>query len=181
MNRFTQCLLMAAAVVSPTIVHAQSEDKPLTVGVSGGVSVPTGDLADAVDAGYSVAGHVFFAPAALTSVRFRGDVSFDQFSYKKGSSLSDESFRSLGFVANAMVDLTSGSSSMMPYLVGGLGVYSGKASGSDDSSTDFGLQVGAGLTFKLSGFATFLEAKYVNVFSDPNSTGYLPITFGVRF
>ena len=70
---------------------------------------------------------------------------------------------------------------MMPSLVGGLGVYSGKTSGSDGSSTDVGLQVGAGLTFKLSGFSTFLEAKYVNVFSDPNSTGYLPITFGVKF
>ena len=119
----------------------------------------------------------------MKSLRFRGDVSYSGFGYKN----IDASYRSLGFVGNAMLDLSS-SGGVKPYVLGGLGAFNGKRSTQVGSaavvstgSTDVGLQVGGGLNFQLSGFSTFLEAKYVNVFTENNSTGYIPITFGVRF
>lgn len=57
MNRLSKCVAAAAFLVAPAILSAQSS--AVGFGVSGGLSVPTGDLGDAVDAGYSVAGHVF--------------------------------------------------------------------------------------------------------------------------
>ena len=84
-------------------------------------------------------------------------------------------------MANALVDLTPGES-VTPYLLGGLGAFNTKSSDvANSSSTNFGVQAGAGLNFQLSGFSTFVEAKYVNVFTADNATGYVPITFGFRF
>jgi len=181
MNRLAKFAALTALLLTPAMVTAQSS--AVGFGVSGGLSVPTGDLGDAVDAGYSIAGHVFLKPASMKSVRFRGDVSYSGFDYKN----IDASYRSLGFVGNALLDLST-SSSVKPYVLGGLGAFNGKRStqlGSaavvSTSSTDVGIQVGGGLTFQLSGFSTFFELKYVNVFTDGNSAGYLPITFGIRF
>ena len=181
MNRFSKYVAAAAVMVAPAMLSAQSS--AVGFGVSGGLSVPTGDLGDAVDAGYSIAGHVFLKPSSMKSLRFRGDVSYSGFGYKN----IDASYRSLGFVGNAMLDLSS-SGGVKPYVLGGLGAFNGKRSTQVGSaavvstgSTDVGIQVGGGLNFQLSGFSTFLEAKYVNVFTENNSTGYIPITFGVRF
>ncbi|QJR36676.1 outer membrane beta-barrel protein [Gemmatimonas groenlandica] len=181
MNRFSKFVTVAALMMTPAMVSAQSS--AVGFGVSGGLSVPTGDLGDAVDAGYSIAGHVFLKPASTKNLRFRGDVSYTGFDYKN----IDASYRSLGFVGNALLDLSS-SGGVKPYVLGGVGAFNGKAStkiGSaavvSTSSTDVGIQVGGGLNFQLSGFSTFLELKYVNVFTDGNSAGYIPITFGVRF
>jgi opacity protein-like surface antigen len=181
MNRFSKYVAVAALMMTPAMVSAQSS--AVGFGVSGGLSVPTGDLGDAVDAGYSVAGHVFLKPSSTKNLRFRGDVSYSGFDYKN----IDASYRSLGFVGNALLDLTS-SGGVKPYVLGGVGAFNGKSSTQigtsavvSTSSTDVGIQIGGGLNFQLSGFSTFLEAKYVNVFTENNSAGYIPITFGVRF
>jgi opacity protein-like surface antigen len=135
-----------------------------------------------VDAGYSLAGHVFLKPASTKNLRFRGDLSYSGFDYKN----IDASYRSLGFVGNALLDLSS-SGGVKPYVLGGVGAFNNKESrdvGSEvrsTSSTDVGIQIGGGLNFQLSGFSTFLEVKYVNIFTENNSTGFIPITFGVRF
>jgi len=50
-----------------------------------------------------------------------------------------------------------------------------------ESDTNLGIQLGGGLTFQLSGFSTFLEAKYVNAFTEGDNATWIPITFGVRF
>ena len=181
MKRFTQYVAVAALMMVPAMVSAQSST--VRFGVSGGLSVPTGDLADDVDAGYSIAGHLFLKPSSMESVRFRGDVSYDRFAYKGDI---DGNRSNLGFVGNVLIDLTT-DGGVQPYLLGGLGAFNGKNSrtgGSVDrstSSTDFGIQLGGGLTFELSGFSTFIEAKYVNVFTNNTNTAYLPITFGIRF
>lgn len=120
----------------------------------------------------------------MKALGFRADVSFD----KWGSKVSDNvKLQSLGFVANALFDVST-SSMVKPYLLGGVGMFNTKAeynlgstTGTSEGNTDMGVQVGGGLRFQLSGFSTFLEAKYVNVFGDPNSMNFLPITFGVRF
>ncbi len=181
MNRFIKQIAVVALMMTPALVSAQSS--AVGFGVSGGLSVPTGDLGDNVDAGYSIAGHAFLNPSSVKSLRFRGDVSYSGFDYKN----IDASYRSLGFIGNVLLDLSS-SDGVKPYLLAGVGAFNGKRStqvGSaavvSTSSTGVGIQFGGGLHFQLSGFSTFLEAKYVNVFTDNTSAGYIPITFGVRF
>ncbi|MCA2985730.1 outer membrane beta-barrel protein [Gemmatimonas sp.] len=174
------CALIAA-VMGPATLGAQSTDRSVSVGVSGGLSLPMGDLGDVANSGYNLTGHLFFKPAALQSVRLRADVSVDQWDYKdvvvyKGST------RAIGFVGNVLYDIPTESSSMLrPYVLGGLGIFNTRNPETDQSDTNLGLQVGGGLTFQLSGFSTFAEARFVNVFSDGRSSRYVPITFGVRF
>lgn len=186
MTRALRLIGVVAALAVPALASAQAAaDKPVSFGVSGGLSVPMGNLGDGANSGFTVAGHAFYKPAGISAVRFRGDVAYDKWGVKDAG--GDADLRSLSFVANALYDFPS-QSNVRPYLIGGLGAYNSKAiinlgqvTASTNSSTDLGLQVGGGLTFKLSGFDTFAEAKFVNVFTSGSSTTWLPITFGVRF
>ena len=53
--------------------------------------------------------------------------------------------------------------------------------GKSESKTKFGLHFGAGSEFNLGGIALFIEAKYVIVFTENESNGFIPITVGVNF
>lgn len=179
MTRTLRLITLAAALAAPAVLAAQNAARPVSVGISGGLSLPTGDFADGLSSGYSVAGHLYLSPAAMRSLRFRGDVSYDRWDIENTSA----SVRSLGVIANALFDIsTSSTSTVKPYLLGGLGLFNSKASGDNsESDSNLGAQLGGGLNFQLSGFSTFLEAKYVNVFADGNNVNWIPITFGVRF
>jgi opacity protein-like surface antigen len=180
------CALIAA-VMGPATLPAQSTERSVSVGVSGGLSLPMGDLGDVANSGYNLTGHLFFKPAALPSVRLRADVSYDRWDYRN-IVRSAGAEQTLGFVGNVVYDFPKASSSMLrPYVLGGLGLFrvrtsitrSGGAVGPVDSN--LGLQAGGGLSFQLSDFSTFAEARFVNVFGDGGSSRYVPITFGVRF
>jgi len=186
MKRALRMFGLAAALAAPAALSAQaSSDRPVSFGISGGLSLPMGDLGDAVESGYTAAGHIFFKPASFNALSFRGDVSYDRWTTKVSD---DANVQSLGFVANALYNVNT-TGMVKPYLLGGVGAFNSKvkldlpggASGDSESSTDLGIQVGGGLRFQLSGFSTFLEAKYVNVFGDGDSSNWVPITFGIRF
>ena len=76
------------------------------------------------------------------------------------------------------------SASVSPYLLGGAGWYqfagavTGVGSGSEN---DFGWNVGGGISMPLSGFDTFIEAKYTQIQTDGSSVKFVPITFGIMF
>jgi opacity protein-like surface antigen len=81
------------------------------------------------------------------------------------------------------------------YLIGGVGAYNERAhdpvTDASASSTKFGLNAGVGFKFQLTGFATFIEARYHNVIhgsviGDANSSNakslqFLPISVGITF
>ncbi len=78
-----------------------------------------------------------------------------------------------------------------PYLIGGAGIYNerlsatatdqnGTSSGSA-SESKFGFNLGGGVTIPLSGFDTFIEARYHRVTGQDGTTAFVPITVGVMF
>ena len=81
------------------------------------------------------------------------------------------------------------------YLIGGVGAYNLRAHDPVDdvsaSSTKFGLNAGVGFKFQLTGFSTFIEARYHNVIhgtaiGDVSTEGskslqFLPISVGITF
>lgn len=187
MKRSVYTLLVAGLAMMPAALHAQSA-KTVSVGASGGLSLPMGDLSDGYESGFTVAGHIFLKPASLTKVSFRGDVSYDKWEASSVvGNVLNVSQSTLGFTGNALFALGGGSGGMQPYLLGGGGMYRSSSSASvaglsgSRSSTNAGLQGGAGIEFKLAGFSTFAEAKFVNIFADGGSVNYVPITFGVKF
>ncbi len=185
MKRALRAFGLVAALAAPAVLSAQSNNKPVSLGVSGGLSLPMGDFGEPLNSGYNITGHVYFKPASLQAVRLRGDVSFDRWAFD-GS--GDNSRRALGVIGNVVYDFPTPSSSMIrPYVIGGVGLFNSKTTVKTSvaeisgSNTNIGLQGGAGLAFQLSGFSTFVEGKIVNVFTDNTNASYVPITFGVRF
>lgn len=177
---------VALTAASARPVEAQAS-APVSIGVSGGVSLPTGRLGDGASTGYVIAGHLHLRPGGFRNVRFRGDVSYDAWDVTGETNATDESARVLGFIANAVYEFPAARGAMVrPYVLAGLGAYNQKvtarlgALSANADETNAGIQFGGGLTFVLSGFSTFVEAKYVNVFST-DSWNWIPISFGVRF
>lgn len=184
-------LVLAAVVcmVATAGVASAQAAKKASIGVSGGLSMPMGDLGGAAESGYNVTGHYFYKPASTKRMLFRGDVSYDAWGGKSTSAGAAVvgSFRSLGFTANAIISAGDSRSTMRPYLIAGAGIhktsvtYNGTSAGFKTSDTNLGVHGGGGVEFSLSGMSTFLEAKYAYVVQENTDWTFVPITFGVRF
>ena len=161
-------------VVSATAAEAQM---PIRFGVAGGVSIPTGDGSDDVETGFHGQVMLGFGMIALP-VKLRADVSYHKWSGKDGTLIEGIDQRVISGALNANIGL--GGIGVKPYVSGGLGVYNSKVEDLD-AETDFGINGGVGLEFSLTGMSTFLEARYVNVFTEGESTKFIPITFGILF
>ena len=181
-------LLFLALLLIGLAAPARAQDaNPVTFGLSGGASFPTGRLADGAKTGYSVGGHLYVLPSSLGSLHFRGDVSFDRWDVAGVDAGVDEDARALGFVMNAVYEFPMADEGRFrPYLIGGVGAYRQKVTATFGSlsanreETNVGVQVGGGVRFAFSGFSTFLEAKYLTAYST-ESWNWVPVTFGVRF
>ena len=192
MKRSLRLFGLAVVVALPAMVSAQ-ESRPVTFGVSGGLALPIGDLGKGYSSGFDVTGHLAFKPASFTSLSFRGDVSFDRFGAKNSVGSTDVNLRAIGVTGNAIYSFPQSSPAVVrPYVIVGVGGFNTKSSFKNStvslespSSTDVGVQGGGGINFQLSGFTTFVEAKFVNVFSgsggNSSSATWIPITFGFRF
>jgi opacity protein-like surface antigen len=100
----------------------------------------------------------------------------------------------LSATANAVGRITTGSV-VQPYGILGFGLHVMSASNVKivsggqtlldqsvgDSSTRFGLNVGAGTEFLVGPAKLFLEAKYTLIFTDGGTASNIPLTFGVSF
>ncbi|HYW30459.1 MAG TPA: outer membrane beta-barrel protein [Gemmatimonas sp.] len=184
MKRSLRLFGLAALVALPAAVSAQESTRPVSFGVSGGLSLPVGDFGEGSDAGFNGTAHLMFKPASFTNLSLRADLGYDRFAVKN----LDLNTRIISLSGNAIYAFPQTNPGIVrPYVLGGVGGYNAKVTGEDldgdldDASTNLGVQGGGGINFQLSGFATFIEAKYVNIFTEGNSTGFIPITFGIRF
>lgn len=193
MQSLYKFVTVAAIAVSSTISSAAvagaqsatSATKPFSLGISGGASIPTGDLSDGVNTGYNLGGHIGLGVPSLP-ISFRGDVDYNNFD-AKGS--TDGKAHIWSFTANAVYAIPT-MTGVSPYVIGGIGGFKpsvtentpGGTSVSVSGDTKFGFDLGGGLTIPLSGFNAFVEARYNHFSNDGGgSTSYIPITFGVMF
>jgi hypothetical protein len=171
--------LLAAAIITasalcaaPSLLLAQ---RSVMLGVSAGLSLPTGEMADAQTSGYHIGGQLTLAPAGAAPIEFIVDVTYHDFD-GNSDMLFPFSFRYVNATANAAYVFPG--LTVRPYVLGGLGLFMGKADlPGADSESDFGFSAGAGARFVLSGFSTFIQAK-ANFVSDHT---FIPISFGVIF
>lgn len=187
MKQLFQMAACAVLLTVPAVSSAQST-RAITLGASGGLSLPIGDISDVYGSGYSVAGHIFLTPASRSSLSFRGDVTYDKFETKSNATLLDGSLTSLAFLGNAMIHLGSADgATKRPYVLVGGGLLRSTATrtgpnvGISAEANDLAIQGGVGMEFMLSGFSTFFEVKYVNGFLEGGNLNYIPITFGIKF
>jgi hypothetical protein len=191
----TRVLTMAgfagALALAPVAADAQG-DKKLSLGLMGGLALPVGDLSDGVNSGFNVTGNVWL-PLGST-LKFRGDIGYDSFEGTGSTSIAGFDLNVLSLTGNVVFPLgrEQAEGGIRPYLIGGGGLYRSTYDvniagfGSSSSGNDPGFSVGGGFEFQLSGFSTFAEARFVNVFGGdaPGRSGnarWMPITFGIRF
>ncbi len=171
--------LAAGIAAAPAQAQMMDDARPITIGLAGGLSLPLGDFGENNETGYAVQGSIGFRPAAIP-FGLRADVMYQSF----GLDNFDGSLTTLSGTLNGLFSLGTAGSGLRPYLIGGVGIYNlgGEVEGVDiEGETKVGLNGGAGLRFALSGFNTFLEARYHSVFTDDQSTNFIPILFGVEF
>jgi opacity protein-like surface antigen len=175
--------LTAGMLMSAPVAMAQGAEFSL----GGGLGIPLGDFDDAVKLGWMGLAGVSFVPNG-SPVGIQVDGQFQQYKIDGSSSLKD---RIIMGTANAVCKFkTSEETRFRPYLIGGGGVYNLKTTGTDDlggiidtdnSTTKFGLNAGAGFDFKAGSAGLFIEARFHDVFTEGSDVQFVPITVGVRF
>lgn len=165
-----------AAFASPS--YAQSA-KAISIGISGGAAIPVSNLGDDYSTGYN--GTISLS---LNSVGTPLGIRFDGMYNKMG--VRDDRIVSLPDIiitsANANLVYALPGTGIRPYLIGGGGIYGYKPDVSGaKTQTDFGLNGGLGAAFPLSGFNTFVEARFHHIFTEGVATQFVPVTFGISF
>ena len=198
MHRFLGRFVIGAGVLLlAATANAQgtssSSGRPFKIGGELGASIPTGDFGDISDLGFHVGGLVEYKPQSMP-VHLRGEIAYHRnglksgyFSDIPGAGDIDGNVSMINILGNAVIPFGDAASTVRPYAIGGLGVYHTKFAGDvagfdiSDSSTKFGLNLGGGFTFNLSGFETFVEARFHSVFAEGSNLNFIPISFGFKF
>lgn len=181
---FVRCIAFSAALgVAPAA--AQS---PFTFGLGGSLSVPLGDasygLGSGSNSGWQGMGLLQIRPFR-SRLGFQLDGTYQPFGMT--SAFGSQSFNG---TANVVYEFgQTRTSRVVPYVIGGAGVYNFRDPGATDASYHFGVNGGAGLSLRLFGPGSFfLESRFHNVFnagfdsSGNNAAARLiPITAGFKF
>jgi opacity protein-like surface antigen len=154
--------------------------KPVQFGIALGAALPTSDLSDVADVGFNGTVTVGLSPA-LIPLGIRIDGAYNQFAIKDNSAASGN-IHFTSVTGNLVYKIPG--AMVSPYLIGGAGWYNaavdltGLGNGSENK---FGWNIGGGISMPLSGFSTFLEARYNQVQTDDVALKFVPITFGIMF
>lgn len=167
---FSISLVACALVASPA--RAQQVLPGVQVGGAAGVSIPTGRLGDAYDAGFNLSGLVQLRTPE-EAVGVRGEVLWEQFSHKQ--SVPDAGTKdAVSLVLNAMYFVPG--YALRPYFIGGMGFYH-----VSDQGNHPGFNFGVGIDIPMTGLAAHFEARLHRVLTDGAHYTTVPFSFGVRF
>lgn len=178
--RSVRAAAAALALVAATSVVAEAQDTK-GFGVTAGLALPTGDLADPGEAGlgFTVGGQYSMPLQNALGLRF--NVDYTRFGVDAAG--FDGSYSNLGGMANLVYNLNTGTG-LKPYLFGGLGYgnFTADIDGfGSNSEAGLAFNIGAGYNFQMSGRNLFAEIRYVSQDVDGDNVTYLPIVIGLRF
>jgi opacity protein-like surface antigen len=179
-------LLVGAAVFAAILGTAPAaraqQSNAVTVGFSGGLNLTSGDLSNTNGTGFNIQAHAGYKPSSL-AFGLRGDLGIWTTPGKTvtpiagGASVSYPGITWTTLNANGVYNFEGAKdATFVPYVIGGVGIYNG----TKGIGTKFGINAGGGVTFKLSGFDAFAEARFHNVFTDGFSARIIPISFGIN-
>ena len=140
-------------------------------GVTGGIAIPAGRLADDHAAGYALGGVVEYAvngqPYSL-----RGEALFQRFALKSNHVGDASNVVSLGTTIVYRLQ----KSATQTFVSGGIAIYNATGEG-----TRPGFNVGTGVEIPLTGFSAVAEARLHVMLADGRPVLTIPLTVGVRF
>jgi hypothetical protein len=163
--------------------------RPISLVVSGGLTVPSEDLGDLHDAGLHYDAALILNIPGLP-IAFRPEFSLTQFKLKEPVLIApnaDDVTNMMAFMGNIEVPLGGGL-----YVLAGGGILNMSVpealapDGEEESSKKFSFNAGAGLRFALAGIRGFVEARLGAASYEQGKVGFskaqfIPITFGLVF
>jgi hypothetical protein len=186
-----KCRLAAYGVVAALVMMtstAGAVGRPFKIGLGGGASVPVSDAADAFKTGFHGKGMVMWS-APVLPLSIRGSIGYEKLDLKSLVPGIDGTSSILSGIGSVSYGFPVGP--VKPYLIAGLGAFNIKneVSGTTGpSSTQFGIDAGAGVEFKLGGIMGFVEGKVENIYTEQGLSGsvsdktlIIPVTFGIFF
>ena len=196
MHRFLGPFVLGASVfiiagTSYAQSPATSSGRPFKLGGTFGATLPVGDFGDAADVGFHFGGLIDYKPNAIP-FNLRGEITYHRLGLPEGAFGTgfedvDGNWGVLSFLGNAVFPFGDPASTARPYGLGGVGVYRMKQSGErgnvdlSRTQTKFGINLGGGFQFNLSGFETFVEARFHSVFTEGKNANFIPLSFGFKF
>ena len=177
MNRWISAAL--GLTMGAVTVQAQ---RPLSLGLAGGASFPTGNLGNGVNTGWHGLA-VIGLNYPMQPLGLRLDVAYNQFAVSGSAPASGSGGRtSLSGTLNVTYRLPAAGSPFSPYVITGLGAYRLGCTGSAScgESTKFGWNAGLGGKFVALGLRAFIEGRYHST-SAAGGARYFPLTFGLMF
>jgi len=178
MKRLILALAATAAVATLSSNASAQSAKAISLGISAGATIPVGDLGDAFSTGYNGTLSLGFQSVG-SPIGIRIDGMYNRLSSRDDLVVELPDIEIIGANANLVYALPG--VGIRPYLIGGGGIYGLKQLDvpGAERETDFGVNGGIGAAFPLSGFTTFLEARFHHVFTDVSATQFIPVTFGI--
>jgi hypothetical protein len=174
MTRFVRAAMAVAALgLAFSASEAQAQ---IGFSIGGGPSFAMGDFGEGLDMGYHAkVGASFSIP--LLPIGLQADAMWNRFDV---SDVDDAKVQTLSGSLNAVINIPT--PVLTPYLIGGVGYYNNKFEGFgiDADENDFGVNVGGGVRLGLPGLGVFAEARLHNVFTEGESTRFVPVTIGIR-
>jgi hypothetical protein len=171
MSRVAVAVALGVFAAAPLAAQA-------TFSLAAGASLPID--APNTEMGYNaIVGVGFKPPIAPNGARVEG--MFNSFEGKNNSG----NLRVLAAIANVTLSTVPAAGAAVPMLygIGGLGLYNSRADlpapFADVTQTDLGFNIGAGLNVPLTGFGTFIEARFHYV--TDSKMKFVPITVGIKF
>lgn len=178
-------VIFAGLLATARAAHAQGAEFSL----GAGATIPLSDFGDAAKTGYHGLVGISFAPSSFPlGIQFDGQYH----RLKQKATVGDRTSQIIMGTGNLIYKFkTAETSKFRPYLIGGGGIYNFKlVSGTDvagpgvgntgNTSTDFGVNVGAGFDFKAGSVGLFVEGRFHDVFNNGPNTKFIPITAGIR-
>ncbi|HEU5170874.1 MAG TPA: outer membrane beta-barrel protein [Gemmatimonadales bacterium] len=173
--------LAVLGVCTLTATGAANAQVPVSFGLGGGVTIPTGSTSDFLKTGWHGMALVRFMPANLP-IGFQIDGMYQELKFDPSGG-KDQIINGTGNVVFSFP--VSEETRFRPYLIGGGGVYNinpkPEAGIDPDSETKFGFNAGAGFDVGFGGGTFFAEGRFHNVFFEGTDFKFIPITVGFRF
>jgi hypothetical protein len=182
MRRSMLLVVLPVALVPVAAIAAQ---RPISIGIAGGVSVPSGDLRDGVNTGWRALATVALS-TPMQPLGLRLDAAYDRFAFsdRVRAAVGDSGNQTVGSMTlNATYRLPMTDSPLSPYLISGLGAYRTACSPgpSCDAVTRYGWNVGLGSRLLVLGVRSFVEARYHRTGRGDSDVHFFPVTVGLLF
>jgi hypothetical protein len=194
-----QARVLVALVFTVSLCPAAHAASPLSFGVGGGITMPTNGTGDVLQNGFHIRGlaemHVPALPFGL-----RGALGYQKMDLKDALQAASGVTGGQSQILSGLGGITlpiMGSGPIRPYITASLGAFhiTGQASDStgatvSKSTTQFGIDGGAGIKFGMGAAHGFVEARLENVYTqagwNPAMTSlkearFIPVTFGLNF